>query len=99
MKIKIQLLIVLHFLPSVSIMGQPVAGYKLVWFDEFESNTLDLSKWAFRTDNKHRSIQLKENISFENGKLILNLRQLKEPVGGKLASGAGIVSQRRFNYW
>ena len=28
----------------------PVAGMKLVWSDEFDGDTLDLSKWSFRTN-------------------------------------------------
>ena len=74
------------------------AGYLLEWSDEFDGNTLDTSKWAYRVDNKHRSIQLKENVSLKNGSLVLNLHQLKEPVEGKLASGAGIVTKRKFRY-
>lgn len=75
-----------------------LTGFKLEWSDEFDGTTLDTSKWAYRVDNKHRSIQLKENVQFQNGKLVLNLRQHKESIEGKLASGAGIVSKRRFRY-
>lgn len=73
-------------------------GFELEWSDEFDGSSLDTLKWAYRVDNKHRSIQLKENVQFEDGKLILTLRQYKEPIGGKLASGAGIVSKRKFRY-
>ena len=76
----------------------PLPGFKLEWSDEFDGTTLDTTKWAYRVDNKHRSIQLTENVRLENGRLVLNLRQLKEPIGGKLASGAGIVSKRQFRY-
>ncbi len=73
-------------------------GYKMVWNDEFDGEKLDVTKWAYRTDNKHRSIQRKENIEIKDGALVLNLKVFKEPVEGKLASGAGIVTQRRFKY-
>ncbi len=76
----------------------PLPGYKLEWADEFDGDQLDTTKWAYRTDNKHRSIQLKENIVIKNGSLLLNLNVLNEPIEGQMASGAGIVSKKRFKY-
>lgn len=73
-------------------------GFKLVFSDEFDCNKLDLSKWAYRTDIKHRSVQKRENVSFENGNLKLNLCILKEPIRGRKSSGGGIVSRKRFKY-
>ena len=75
-----------------------VPGYKLTWSDEFDGKTLDTSKWAFRVDNKHRSIQRRENVNIEGGHLILNLEILDAEIDGKKASGAGIVSKERFKY-
>jgi len=76
----------------------PVDGYILDWSDEFDGTILDTTKWAYRVDNKHRSIQLKKNVHVKDGSLVLELIQLKEPVEGKFASGAGIVTKRRFRY-
>jgi hypothetical protein len=39
----------------------PIAGYKLIWNDEFDDSQVDSAKWAFRTDVKHRSVQLREH--------------------------------------
>ncbi len=76
----------------------PLSEYLLEWADEFDGNSLDTTKWAYRVDNKHRSIQLRENVEVKDGRLVLNLRQLKKPIEGKLASGAGIVSKKQFRY-
>jgi beta-glucanase (GH16 family) len=76
----------------------PIAGYKLAWNDEFEGSQIDTAKWAFRTDVKHRSVQLRENVSVNAGILKLNLRQLSTALQGKLASGAGIISKKTFKY-
>jgi beta-glucanase (GH16 family) len=76
----------------------PVSGYKLVWHDEFEGKQIDTSKWAFRTDVKHRSVQLRENVSINGGVLKLNLHQLTTPLRGKFATGAGIISKIQFKY-
>ena len=78
--------------------NSPLPAYHLVWSDEFEGASLDLSKWAYRTDNKHRSIQLKENVSIKNGHLHLQLNTHKKAIEGQHASGAGIVSKKRFRY-
>ncbi len=72
--------------------------YELKFEDNFDGNQLDLKKWAYRTDNKHRSVQLKENVEIGNGYLTLHLKQLSQPLEGKLATGAGIVSRERFRY-
>ena len=73
-------------------------GYKLVWSDEFQGTELDTNKWAFRVDNKHRSLQREENVSIREGALHLDLKTFDKPVQGKKASGAGIVSKKRFRY-
>ena len=74
------------------------AGYRLTWFDEFDDDVLDTDKWAYRVDNKHRSIQRRENVSLEDGSLVLALEVLNTPIEGKRAAGAGVVSKRRFRY-
>lgn len=76
----------------------PVSGYSLSWHDEFDGKTVDTTKWAFRTDVKHRSVQLRENVSLKDGILKLNLRELTQPIEGKMASGAGIISKKKFKY-
>jgi beta-glucanase (GH16 family) len=73
-------------------------NYTLEWNDEFETDQLDTSKWAFRADNKHKSVQLRENVSVKDGSLLLNLNIHEEAIDGKNASGAGIISKRRFKY-
>jgi len=80
------------------VKANPPAGYKLSFSDEFNGDTLDLNKWAFRADAKHRSIQRAENISVANGVLKLNLTPLKKPIKGKKNAGAGIVTIERFHY-
>ena len=57
----------------------PIAGYKLVWHDEFEGSQIDTTQWTFRTDVKHRSVQLRENVTLKGGILKLNLHQLTTP--------------------
>lgn len=76
----------------------PIKGYKLVWYDEFDDTVVDTSKWAFRTDVKHRSVQLIENVSLNKGILKLNLYQLNNALKGKFATGAGIISKKKFKY-
>jgi beta-glucanase (GH16 family) len=74
----------------------PLPGYTLVWSDEFEGETLDPSKWEYRTDSKHLSTQKPENVAVKDGLLHLTLR--KEAAGGKQYTGAGIVSKAAFRH-
>ena len=53
----------------------PLPGYKLIWSDEFNGNTLDTNKWNFRTDSRMRSTQLPKNVSERDGKLILTVKK------------------------
>lgn len=91
-----------HELVATEIMNwlqdSPLPGYALEWSDEFNGTMLDLSRWGYRKDNKHRSVQLAENVSVQGGALVLDLRVHEQPIAGKRASGAGIVSKRRFRY-
>ncbi len=68
-------------------------GYKLAWADEFDGGTLDASKWDFRTDTKHWSTQLPQNVSLRDGNLVISLNNLATTAGVKhTAGGAEYVS-------
>jgi beta-glucanase (GH16 family) len=73
-----------------------VQGYHLAWSDEFDGNTLDLSKWTYRTDSKMWSTQLPANDSVSDGTLIIALK--KETAAGKQYTGGGIISKKTFLY-
>lgn len=83
---------------AIPASAEPPAGYELVWSDEFNGVTLDRAKWFYRTDAKHRSVQRPQNVAVQDGALVLNLTVLDQPVQGKKAAGAGIVSRERFRY-
>ncbi|MPZ19441.1 MAG: family 16 glycosylhydrolase [Luteitalea sp.] len=74
----------------------PLAGYVLVWSDEFEGASLDTAHWNYRTDSKHWSAQAPQNVSVENGDLLLTLRKQKREA--KKYTGAGVISKRLFGY-
>lgn len=87
------------FLSSATIAEppkSPLAGYELVWAEEFHGDVLDKAKWTYRTDSKHLSTQKPENVSVQNGLLHLQLK--KEAAGGKNYTGAGIISREAFKY-
>lgn len=74
----------------------PVSGYRLVWSDEFDGETLDTSEWDYRTDSKHWSTQTAKNVSLANGRLTIEGK--KEAAGGKQYTGGGVISKRAFQY-
>ena len=76
--------------------GTPVEGYRLAWSDEFTGETLDLTKWDFRTDSKMWSTQLPANVKVANGVLKLELK--KEEAKGKQYTGAGVIGKQAFRY-
>jgi beta-glucanase (GH16 family) len=89
----------------------PVHSAKLVWFDEFNGRSLDMSKWSFDTSRnklgwynkelQYYAADRPENLRLENGKLVIELR--KDPAaiskfpdwGGQQYSSAKIVTKRK----
>ena len=70
--------------------------YVLLWSDEFDGNTLDVSKWTCRADSKNLSTQKPENVVVKDGLLRLTLK--KETASGKNYTGAGIISLAAFKH-
>lgn len=52
---------------------KPPAGYELSWFDEFEADTLDLTKWEHHSlGQRHDAINTSEAISINDGCLVIS---------------------------
>ncbi len=81
-------------LPQVT--DQSMAGYKLVWHDEFDGDKLNAAEWNYRTDARHWSVQKPENVSLGGGMLHLACR--KEEAGKLHYTGGGIISKKAFKY-
>jgi beta-glucanase (GH16 family) len=87
----------------------PAHSAKLIWSDEFNGASLDMSKWSFDTSRnklgwynkelQYYAANRSENLRLENGKLIIELR--KDPAaikkfpdwGGQQYSSAKIVTK------
>jgi beta-glucanase (GH16 family) len=74
----------------------PPPGYKLVFSDEFDVNTLDHSKWNYRLRDKPDSAQEAENVEVRDGNLLIHAR--KQRVGKYNYTGGGIISKPLFVY-
>jgi beta-glucanase (GH16 family) len=71
-------------------------GWKLVWFDEFDSTSLDLHKWMYETGgggwgNNEKEYYRKENISVAGGNLVIEARN-EEYSGYHYTSGRMITA-------
>jgi len=73
------------------------AGYELAWRDEFDGDSLDRSRWDFRTDTKDWSTQLSRNISLSNGNLLITLNKVAQN-GEDLNTTAAVLSKNFFGY-
>lgn len=73
------------------------AGFALAWSDEFEGNSLDASKWEYRTDTKHWSTQLPQNVSVHDGNLSIALKG-KAGDGPIKFAGGGVISKAALGY-
>lgn len=72
----------------------PFGMGKVVFEDSFDSPPLDTSRWGYRSDSKHWSTQVRENVQIRDGQLVLVLR--KDSVRGKAYTGAGVISRQTF---
>jgi beta-glucanase (GH16 family)/ribosomal protein L31E len=76
-----------------------IGEWQLVWSDEFNGSTLDLTKWGYHPSgysNNEQSYYSEENVSVENGKLILKAEMRSNPDNKPYVSGA-IDSRGKFS--
>lgn len=84
--------------------AQPPAnsGYKLLFEENFQGNSLDTTKWHYRIERRTMgtwidAVNLKENVSVKNGELHIALKH--ERINGKYENtGGGIISNHDFGY-
>lgn len=79
--------------PKSSVPG----SYELAWQDEFNGDSLDQSKWDFRTDTKDWSVQLPRNISLRDGNLWITVNKIDEN-GEDLNTTASALSKTFYGY-
>lgn len=92
------------FIMSVGLlMAQPPGkGYKLVFEDNFDGDTLNTRVWRYRLDRRTGmgymdGLNLARNVRVQDGKLYIDCRQ--EVIDGrKENTGGGIISLKDFGY-
>ena len=73
-----------------------MAGYKLVWHDEFDGKAVNTKEWNYRTGERFWSTQRPENVSVADGKLRIALK--KEKFGTTEYMAGGVITKREFKY-
>src|SRR5262245_5487144 len=73
-------LVGLVFLTATATSAGAPADWRLVWSDEFNGNSLDLSKWEFVVDargggNKELQYYITNNVRVHDGFLTIEARQ------------------------
>jgi beta-glucanase (GH16 family) len=69
----------------VALQAQPLTGWQLVWFDEFNGTSVDASKWGLELNEGNPGVAVftnrSQNLFVSNGCLVL--QALKESYNGK----------------
>jgi beta-glucanase (GH16 family) len=87
--------IVLGAVPAGPQRSQaPMDHYRLVWSDDFSGPKLDETKWTYRTGKRFLSTQLPENVSVEDGNLVIALRAGPDHT----YTAGGVISRQTFRY-
>lgn len=85
-----------------SVLSQPPGkGYKLLFEDNFDGNTVRENDWSYRLDRRQggsfNALNRKENVSISGGYLHVAVRQ--DTINGVAEStGGGLISKRQFGY-
>jgi beta-glucanase (GH16 family) len=72
----------------------PWEGYELAFSDEFGGTGLDLSKWSYRLGTRWNSIQRHQNVTVEDGRLVIHL----EVDGNGQQYTGGVISKERLGH-
>lgn len=99
-KISLTILVMAY---GLTMFGQPVGkGYKLVFEENFDGDTLNTLVWNYRTDYRTGmgyidGLNRPENVYVKDGKLYIECRQ--EIINGRNENtGGGIISKKDFGY-
>ncbi len=80
-------------LPAAPPAGTP---WRLAFSDEFNGNSLDTSKWTYRTGPRFWSDQKAANVTVSDGMLRIALR--REKSGDLDYTAGGVISRQEFRY-
>jgi beta-glucanase (GH16 family) len=87
---------------TLSIFPEKATSWKLVWSDEFNGNSLDMSKWTFNVggngwgNNELQYYTDGSNIKVSDGKLIIEARKM--PFAGNEFTSARISTQGKASW-
>lgn len=96
---------------KVTVVEPTGDTYTLIWWDEFDGESLDMSKWSYQTGtrdvygeskgpinwgNEELQYYREENIKLENGMLVITAQKEEEKVGGKSFTSGRITTRGNF---
>ena len=94
---------ILLFALILSIYAGVPDGYRLVWSDEFEGNSIDTSKWGYDlggwgwgNNELEYYTNRRENAYVENS--LLHIRAIKENYDGKEYTSARLLTKGKFDF-
>ena len=78
---------------------EPSDEWELYWNDEFDGNTLNLDNWSYEVGKTNFYTENEENVTVQNGKLVITARHAnpKDNKGLKFSTGA-VNSAHKFSF-
>ena len=83
---------------ATTVVATDIAtDWELVWYDEFEGDTLDESKWHVEDGTNGIIVKKPENVKVENGNCVITMRHDHSVEGFEFA-GASISTNGKFSF-
>lgn len=83
--------------PTTTTTAAPAKEWELYWSDEFEGDSLDMSKWNIESGTNGPIVKKKENVKVEDGNCVITIRR-DDSTHGYSYSSAYVTTARKFSF-
>ena len=82
---------------TTSTTAAPKKQWELYWSDEFDGNSLDMTKWNIESGSTGTVIKKKDNVTVANGDCVITLRR-NHPTDDVAYSSAYVTTANKFSF-
>ena len=84
-------------IPTTTTTAKPQKQWELYWSDEFEGDSLDMTKWNIESGTNGPIVKKAENVKVEDGNCVLTIRR-DDSTPGYAYSSAYVTTANKFSF-